>query len=134
MDENTKRMTLMTRWAKIDNDVEIVSTSTPTHDRLTPISPTNPPTARIAAPQSSPTPKRMGYEFPEKIDPAKPYLIYLHGKIIEDQGIPAVSPEFGEYEYEKILETLNGYGFVVISKQRPSIPIRGYPIDLRFQR
>ena len=46
-------------------------------------------------------------------------MFYLHGKIIEDQGIPAISPDFGEYEYAAILEKLSGYGFVVISEPRP---------------
>ena len=59
------------------------------------------------------------YAFPASIDPAKRYLFYLHGKIIEDQGLPAVSPEFGEYQYGAILEVLQGYGFIVISEQRP---------------
>jgi hypothetical protein len=59
------------------------------------------------------------YAFPVSIDPSKKYLFYLHGKIIEDQGIPAISPDFGEYEYEAILKELAGYGFVVISEQRP---------------
>jgi len=60
-----------------------------------------------------------GYEFPDSIDPTKRYMFYLHGKILEDQGIPAVSPEFGEYRYEEILKTLQSYGFEVISEQRP---------------
>jgi len=59
------------------------------------------------------------YEFPNLIDPTKRYMFYLHGKIIEDQGIPAVSPEFGEYQYEEILRTLQSYGFEIISEQRP---------------
>ena len=59
------------------------------------------------------------FAFPASIDPAQPYLFYLHGKIIEDQGIPAVSPDYGEYEYGAILEKLRGYGFVVISEPRP---------------
>jgi putative hemolysin len=59
------------------------------------------------------------YKFPTTIDLAEHYMIYLHGKIIEDQGIPAISPDFGEYEYEAILERLRGYDFVVISEQRP---------------
>ena len=46
-------------------------------------------------------------------------MFYLHGKIIEDVGLPAVSPEFGEYEYAAILKTLQGHGFAVISEQRP---------------
>jgi hypothetical protein len=58
------------------------------------------------------------YAFPNPIDPAKRYLFYLHGKIIEDQGIPASSPDYGEYEYLAILEKLGRFGFVVISEQR----------------
>jgi hypothetical protein len=46
-------------------------------------------------------------------------MFYLHGKIIEDQGLPATSPEYGEYQYEEILGALQSYGFVVISEQRP---------------
>jgi len=59
------------------------------------------------------------FSFPASIDPEKRYLFYLHGKIIEDLGIPAVSSEYGEYEYEAILEKFGGYGFIVISEQRP---------------
>jgi hypothetical protein len=58
------------------------------------------------------------YAFPDVIDPSARYLFYLHGKIIEDQGIHAVSPEYGEYEYEAILEKLASHGFIVISEQR----------------
>ncbi len=73
-------------------------------------------------PTISPSPiaaKLTDYKFPDSIDPAKRYLFYLHGKIIEDQGIPAISPDYGEYEYAAILEKLGGYGFVVMSEQRP---------------
>lgn len=59
------------------------------------------------------------YGFPKSIDPSQRYLFYLHGKIIEDQGLPAVSPEYGEYEYEAVLDALAEHGFVVISEQRP---------------
>ena len=59
------------------------------------------------------------YVFPTSIDPSKHYLFYLHGRIIEDQGIPAVSPDYGIYEYEAILEKLASFGFRVISEQRP---------------
>jgi hypothetical protein len=46
------------------------------------------------------------------------YLFYLHGKIIEDLGIPAISPEFGEYEYLAILGRFKEKGFIVISEER----------------
>ena len=59
------------------------------------------------------------YEFPASIDPSKQYLFYLHGKIIEDHGIPAISPDYGEYEYTAILKKFTDYDFVVISEQRP---------------
>jgi hypothetical protein len=58
------------------------------------------------------------YAFPASIDPGAEYLFYLHGKIIEDQGLPAVSTEYGEYEYQAILEALERYGYIVISEQR----------------
>ena len=59
------------------------------------------------------------YGFPAQIDPTKRYMFYLHGRILEDQGIPAISPEFGEYQYQEILSILESYGFVIISEQRP---------------
>ncbi|MBE0696798.1 MAG: alpha/beta hydrolase [Anaerolineaceae bacterium] len=69
--------------------------------------------------ETIPVPDLANYAFPASIDSARKYLFFLHGKIIEDQGIPAISPEFGEYQYGPILERLRGYGFVVISEQRP---------------
>ena len=60
----------------------------------------------------------ISYEFPEIIDPSSHYMFYLHGKIIEDQGIPAISPEFGEYEFDVILEKLSSYGFILIGELR----------------
>lgn len=62
---------------------------------------------------------RESFAFPKEIDPNKRFMFYLHGKIIEDQGLPAISPQYGEYRYEAILEQLQGYGYVVISEQRP---------------
>ena len=37
-------------------------------------------------------------------------LIYLHGKIVEDQGADAKSERFGRYEYQAILEALGRDG------------------------
>jgi hypothetical protein len=78
--------------------------------------PANPPTV---VPQPSAASQITGYEFPAAIDPGSRYLFYLHGKIIEDQGLPAISPDYGEYEYASILKALEDHGFVVISEQRP---------------
>ena len=58
------------------------------------------------------------FAFLSEIDPARQFMFYLHGKIVEDQGLPAISPEYGEYEYEEILWALQSYGFVVIGEQR----------------
>jgi hypothetical protein len=55
---------------------------------------------------------------PEKIDPKGRYLFYIHGKIIEDQGVNAVSPQFGTYEFEEILSYLANMGFNVIGEVR----------------
>jgi hypothetical protein len=76
------------------------------------------PTHITETPQASVPSDLTEYEFPDSIDPEKRYLLYLHGKIIEEQGIPAISPNYGEYQYEAILEKLSGYGFAVISEQR----------------
>jgi hypothetical protein len=91
-----------------------IPTNAETPSTSSPISPT--PSSTVS--QSSLASEPVGFEFPVTVDPAKRYLFYLHGKIIEDQGIPAISPDFGEYEYQAILEKLSSYGFVVISQQR----------------
>lgn len=58
-------------------------------------------------------------DVPETIDKKADYLFYLHGRIIEEQGIRPTSPKYGVYEYEKILEALKNEGFIVISEARP---------------
>ena len=87
--------------------------STPVPTAVIPTTPTGEPREQIS------TTLTAAYGFPKQIDPKKRYLFYLHGKILEDQGIPAISPEFGEYRYEEILGVLESYGFVVVSEQRP---------------
>ena len=79
----------------------------------------SPVAALTASPPPTPDPIATKYGFPAEFEPGARYLFYLHGKIIEDQGLPAVSAEFGEYLYEDILDSLASYGFVVISEQRP---------------
>lgn len=58
-------------------------------------------------------------EPPEKPDPSARYLFYLHGRIVQEKGRGAVSPKFGPYEYDEILEEFAAEGFVVISEVRP---------------
>jgi hypothetical protein len=79
---------------------------------------TTSPTATTDDSSATPTPYLADYTFPDQIDPNGQFLFYLHGKIIEDQGIPAISPEYGAYQYEDILKALQSYGFIVISEQR----------------
>jgi hypothetical protein len=77
------------------------------------------PTVTVEVSLPTATSELSAYAFPDSIDPATKYLFYLHGKIIEDQGIPAVNSDYGEYEYEAILQKFVGHGFTVISEQRP---------------
>lgn len=62
---------------------------------------------------------RIFTEAPASPDPKAKYIFYLHGRIIEDEGMNAVSSEFGKYEYAEILETFADRGFIVISEVRP---------------
>lgn len=52
--------------------------------------------------------------------PTTPVVIYLHGRIIEDQGPNAVSPEFGPYVFGAIVDSLRATGARVIAELRPS--------------
>jgi hypothetical protein len=54
-----------------------------------------------------------------KINKEETYLFYLHGAIVQEMGIHAVSEEFGKYEFIGILDTLSHYGYHVISEVRP---------------
>lgn len=47
------------------------------------------------------------------------YVFYLHGRIVEEGGRRPVSPEYGVYEYDAILDSLRSAGFAVLSEQRP---------------
>jgi hypothetical protein len=46
-------------------------------------------------------------------------VLYLHGRILEEQGPQAVSPDFGRYEYDAVLRALADRGFTVIGQVRP---------------
>jgi hypothetical protein len=56
--------------------------------------------------------------FPKTPDPGRRYLVYLHGRIVEEQGRRASSPEFGAYDYDGIVQALAGSGTVVIGEIR----------------
>ena len=57
-------------------------------------------------------------DVPEKVNVSAKYLFYLHGMIVENEGIRPVSPQYGVYEYEQILDTFVDKGFNVISEPR----------------
>ena len=75
----------------------------------------------FAAPTPPPAATRPGSvqtDVPARPDPAARYLIYLHGRILEQQGRKAVSPDFGPYQYDAILDALAARGFAVIAELR----------------
>jgi hypothetical protein len=55
---------------------------------------------------------------PDRPDAGASYIIYLHGRIIEDQGPRPTHPTYGVYEYRKVLEALAADGAVVVGEQR----------------
>ena len=57
--------------------------------------------------------------FPTTPDPAKTYIIYLHGRVVENLGPRPTDSSFGLYDYPAILEALASRGATVISSQRP---------------
>jgi hypothetical protein len=71
---------------------------------------------------------------PENPDTDATYVFYLHGKIVEDQGPHAESPEFGHYEYYAILRGLAKSGFTVISEVRaPNTDPEAYAANVAAQ-
>jgi Penicillin binding protein transpeptidase domain len=56
---------------------------------------------------------------PQRIDPRANYLIFLHGRIVEEHGPHPTDPRFGAYEYQGILDSLAARGFAVIGEVRP---------------
>jgi hypothetical protein len=77
------------------------------------------PAASTPAAHTAAAPGKIVAEPPARPDRAARYLFYLHGRIVQDQGRKAVSPQFGSYEYDEILRSFVSEGFVVISEVRP---------------
>lgn len=46
------------------------------------------------------------WRFPNKISPSEKYLFYIHGKIIETDGVSPISPRFGLYQFHRIVTGL----------------------------
>jgi hypothetical protein len=50
----------------------------------------------------------------------KTYLFYLHGRIIEEEGVTPTHPTYGLYDYPSIVAALESRGARVLSEARPS--------------
>ena len=50
------------------------------------------------------------------------YVFYLPGRIVEAGNTKPISPKFGVYEYEQILDIFKQSGFLVISEARKKSP------------
>lgn len=61
----------------------------------------------------------VGYDMPAKIDRSARYIIYVHGRVIENQGVHPQDVRYGVYEYTDILQRMASAGFTVISEARP---------------
>lgn len=57
-------------------------------------------------------------DVPAQVRPGARYLIYLHGRIVEEKGRRPSDERFGTYEYQQILDSLAASGAEVISQQR----------------
>ncbi|MCR9085843.1 MAG: hypothetical protein NXH97_03765 [Rhodobacteraceae bacterium] len=57
-------------------------------------------------------------DFPDRFTPDHRYIIYVHGRIIETEGIDPVSERFGRYEYTQIVDALAQGDAAVIAPVR----------------
>jgi hypothetical protein len=57
---------------------------------------------------------------PARIDAAARYVIYLHGRILEEKPRDPVDERFGIYAYDSILTALAASGAQVIAERRPA--------------
>ena len=79
-------------------------------------------------------PGRVVAEAPAQPDPSARYLIYLHGRIVEEEGERPTHPEFGTYEYRAVLRALADSGFVVVSERRaPGTGVEAYAASVARQ-
>lgn len=65
--------------------------------------------------------QHIQHDLPASIDPAGYYLFYLHGGVVTMKGDNSINdpvPEWGPYQYSRILDTLRAHGFIVISERR----------------
>lgn len=98
------------------NDIEPTTEVTLAKTMAVDVTPTSP--AELPQDSTSAADISVNYSFPDKIKPEERYLLYLHGKIIENEGVYAISPEYGPYEYYETLGYFADAGFKVISEVR----------------
>jgi hypothetical protein len=63
-------------------------------------------------------------DVPAEINSDTRYLFYLHGQIVENEGLRPTHPRWGLYDYPLILETLAEDGITVISERRAKGTVR----------
>ena len=62
------------------------------------------------------------------------YMFYLHGGVVQEQGINAVSHIYGKYEYVAIVDAIQRNGFKVISEVREKeTEDKDYAEKIKFQ-
>jgi len=60
-------------------------------------------------------------DLPRELNPDRFYLFYLHGGVVTVKGDNAINdpvPQFGPYQFSRILDTLGQHGFTVVSERR----------------
>jgi pimeloyl-ACP methyl ester carboxylesterase len=57
-------------------------------------------------------------DVPDQADPARKYIVFLHGAWIELQGLKEKNPRHGRYQFTEIVSALADKGFAVISEAR----------------
>ena len=81
--------------------------------------------------------QKIRHDLPARIDPASYYLFYLHGGVVTVKGDNAINdpvPQFGPYQYSRILDTLRAHRFHVISERRlPGIDDSVYTNKIALQ-
>lgn len=88
---------------------------------------------QVAAREERATDGHIYKDVPASPDPARRWLFYVHGRILELQGREAVSPEFGRYEYDAILKAFAARGFEVVSEVRTAEGGAAFPARLAGQ-
>ena len=83
------------------------------------------------------TAQHVQLDLPSKIDANGYYLFYLHGGVVTVKGDNAINdpvPQFGPYQYSRILDSLHAHGFHVISERRmPNVDDKVYAIKILQQ-